>query len=193
MRLPGPIKEGQGEAQRIVTPGAMLIFIAGQSPIFGKQLLYFQDPVLQKRSAIKPPHTLFTIEHDGNILSPGKLYRSETSKSTHGLVQTPIHAQTAAQLAIPPTVPAAASSATGGPQHNISTDKQIPTTPQVFENEENEMEEQAEAVPAVSQQSATTDEMQEIFAQLDEGMEEMDRNFYVSELRRNTGAVSNER
>ena len=193
MRLPGPIKEGQGEAQRIVAPGAMLIFIAGQSPIFGKQLLYFQDPVLQKRSAIKPPHTLFTIEHDGNILSPGKLYRSETSKSTRGLLQTPIHVQSDAQLIIPSTVAAAASSATGGPQNNISSDKQIPTTPQVFEKEESEMEEQAEAAPAASQVSATTDEMQEIFAQLDEGMEEMDKNFHISELQRNTGAAANER
>jgi len=69
MRLPGPVKEGQGEAQRIVSPGAMLIFIAGQSPIFGKQLLYFQDPTLSKRSAIRPPDKLFTIEHHGNILS----------------------------------------------------------------------------------------------------------------------------
>jgi hypothetical protein len=193
MRLPGPLKEGQGEAQRITAPGAMLIFIAGQSPIFGKQLLYFQDPVLQKRSAIKPPHTLFTIEHDGNILSPGKLYRSETSKSTRGLLQTPIHVQTVAQLVPPPTVPAAASSAAGGPQNNISSDKQIPTTPQVFEREEDEMEEQAEAAPAASQVSATTDEMQEIFAQLDEGMEEMDKNFHISELQRNTGAAANER
>jgi hypothetical protein len=193
MRLPGPVKEGQGEAQRITAPGAMLIFIAGQSPIFGKQLLYFHDPVLQKRSAIKPPHTLFTIEHDGNILSPGKLYRSETSKSTHGLLQTPIHVQSDAQLVSHPTVSAAASSATAGPQHNISTDKQISTTPQVFENEENEMEEQAEAAPAASQQVVPTDEMQEIFAQLDEGMEEMDKNFHVSELQRNTGAAANER
>ena len=88
---------------------------------------------------------------------------------------------------------AAASSATGGPQHNISSDKQIPTTPQVFEDGEDEMEEQAEAAPAVSQQAAPTDEMQEIFAQLDEGMEEMDRNFHVSELQRNTGAAANER
>jgi hypothetical protein len=193
MRLPGPLKEGQGEAERIVAPGAMLIFIAGQSPIFGKQLLYFQDPVLQKRSAIKPPHTLFTIEHDGNILSPGKLYRSETSKSTRGLLQTPIRVQSDAQLITPPTVPAAASSAAGGPQHNISSDKQIPTTPQVFEREEDEMEEQAEAAAAASQQVVPTDEMQEIFAQLDEGMEEMDKNFYISELKRDTGAASNER
>jgi hypothetical protein len=41
--------------------------------------------------------------------------------------------------------------------------------------------------------SATTDEMQEIFAQLDEGMEEMDKNFHISELQRNTGAAANER
>jgi hypothetical protein len=109
------------------------------------------------------------------------------------LLQTPIHVQSDAQLIIPSTVAAAASSATGGPQNNISSDKQIPTTPQVFEKEENEMEEQAEAASAASQVSATTDEMQEIFAQLDEGMEEMDRHFHVSELQRNTGAAANER
>jgi len=55
------------------------------------------------------------------------------------------------------------------------------------------MEEQAEAAPAVPQQAVPTDEMQEIFAQLDEGMEEMDKNFRISELQRNTGAASNER
>ena len=55
------------------------------------------------------------------------------------------------------------------------------------------MEEQAEAAPAASQQAVPTDEMQEIFAQLDEGMEEMDKNLHVSELQRNTGAAANER
>jgi hypothetical protein len=109
------------------------------------------------------------------------------------LLQTPIHVQSGAQLITPPTVAAAASSATGGPQNNISSDKQIPTTPQVFENEKNEMEEQVEAPLAASQQVVPTDEMQEIFAHLDEGMEEMDKNFHVSELQRNTGAASNER
>ena len=47
--------------------------------------------------------------------------------------------------------------------------------------------------PPLLSMSATTDEMQEIFAQLDEGMEEMDKNFHVSELQRNTGAAANER
>jgi hypothetical protein len=35
--------------------------------------------------------------------------------------------------------------------------------------------------------------MQEIFAQLDEGMEEMDRNFRIHEHQRSSGAASNER
>ncbi len=197
MRLPGPIKEGQGEAQRIVAPGAMLIFIAGQSPIFGKQLLYFQDPVLEKRSAIKPPQTLFTIEHEGNILSAGRLYHTETSISTRGLIQGPIRVQTATQLdpphKPPSTAAAAAASASGGPPHNIASDKQIPTTQQVPTKGDNGMTEQNETAPTVSQQPPAPDEMQEIFAQLDEGIEEMDRNFRIHEQQRSSGAASNER
>ena len=197
MRLPGPIKEGQGEAQRIVAPGAMLIFIAGQSPIFGKQLLYFQDPVLEKRSAIKPPQTLFTIEHDGNILSAGRLYHAETSISTRGLIQGPIRVQTATQLdpphKPPSTAAVAAASASGGPPHNIASDKQIPTTPQVPTKGDNGMTEQDKTAPTVSQQPPIPDEMKEVFAQLDEGMEEMDRNFRIYEHQRSSGAASNER
>ena len=195
MRLPGPIKEGQGEAQRIVAPGAMLIFIAGQSPIFGKQLLYFQDPVLQKRSAIRPPQTLFTIEHEGNILSPGKLYHSDTLKSTRGLIQGPIQVKTATQLDPPSRPPSAASasSASGGPRHIISSDKQTLTTSQAFTTGDHEMKEQGKTAAAISQQPAPKDEMQEIFAQLDDGMEEMDRNFHIYELQRSAGATSNER
>jgi hypothetical protein len=193
MRLPGPIKEGQGEAQRIVAPGAMLIFIAGQSPIFSKQLLYFQNPVLQKRSAIKPPQTLFTIEHDGNILSAGRLYRTETPKSTSGLVQGPVRVQTATQLEPPHKPSSTAASAAGGPPHNISSDKQILTTQQVPTKGDSGMKEQGETAPTITQQPPPTDEMQEIFAQLDEGMEEMDRNFRIYDLQRNAGANSNER
>jgi HPt (histidine-containing phosphotransfer) domain-containing protein len=63
----------------------------------------------------------------------------------------------------------------------------------MFEVGEYEMEEHAESAPTVPQQAAHTDEMQEIFAQLNEGMEEMDKNFHVSELHRNTGAAANER
>jgi hypothetical protein len=153
--------------------------------------------VLEKRSAIKPPQTLFTIEHDGNILSAGRLYRTETSESTRGLIQGPVRVQTVTQLE-PPHKPsstgaAAAAPASGGPTHNIASDKQIPTTPQVPSEGNDGMRDQGETAPTISQQPPSTDEMQKIFAQLEEGMEEMDRNFRVHELQRNAGVNSNER
>jgi hypothetical protein len=55
------------------------------------------------------------------------------------------------------------------------------------------MTEQDETAPTVSQQPPSPDEMQEIFAQLDEGMEEMDRNFRIHEPQRSSGAAPNER
>lgn len=52
MRLPGPTKNEQGD---ILTPGEMLIFVAGHSVIRGRQILYFLDPTFSKRSKIEPP------------------------------------------------------------------------------------------------------------------------------------------
>jgi type IV secretion system protein VirD4 len=52
MRLPGPEKDAQG---KVTKPGDMLIFTAGQSPIYGRQILYFFDPVFSARSKIPAP------------------------------------------------------------------------------------------------------------------------------------------
>ena len=52
MRLPGPEKDGQG---RVTKPGDMLIFTAGQPPIYGRQILYFFDPVFSARSRMPAP------------------------------------------------------------------------------------------------------------------------------------------
>jgi type IV secretion system protein VirD4 len=52
MRLPGPVKDNNG---RIVKPGDMLIFTAGKPPVYGRQMLYFLDPVFAARSKITPP------------------------------------------------------------------------------------------------------------------------------------------
>ncbi|WP_025902224.1 type IV secretory system conjugative DNA transfer family protein [Tatumella sp. UCD-D_suzukii] len=52
MRLPGPKKNADGD---ILSAGEMLVFVAGQSPIRGRQILYFLDPTFSKRSRIKPP------------------------------------------------------------------------------------------------------------------------------------------
>ena len=52
MRLKGAEKTSDG---RIRKPGDMLIFIAGQSPILGRQYLYFQNKKLLARAALPAP------------------------------------------------------------------------------------------------------------------------------------------
>jgi type IV secretion system protein VirD4 len=62
MRLRPPTKSGHGTAERIVSPGDMLIFVSGHYPIYGTQILYFTDPVLAKRAEILPPTDFLAIE-----------------------------------------------------------------------------------------------------------------------------------
>lgn len=54
MRMPGPIKNSQGD---ITEGGDMVMFISGFPAIYGKQILYFKDPVFMKRSTIAAPET----------------------------------------------------------------------------------------------------------------------------------------
>ncbi|MGR5187082.1 type IV secretory system conjugative DNA transfer family protein [Photobacterium damselae] len=53
MRLPAPKKDANG---LILAPGKMLIFVAGFSPIFGTQILYFLDPVFRERHSSAGEH-----------------------------------------------------------------------------------------------------------------------------------------
>jgi type IV secretion system protein VirD4 len=55
MRLRPPKKRGHGPSERIVAPGQMLIFVGGEYPILGTQMLYFFDPILRARAQIPPP------------------------------------------------------------------------------------------------------------------------------------------
>lgn len=52
MRLRAPTKDAQGN---ITDAGEMLIFLAGQPPIKGTQILYFLDPTFNERSLIEAP------------------------------------------------------------------------------------------------------------------------------------------
>ena len=51
MRLPGLSKDAAGNP----LPGDMLIFTAGHPPIYGRQILYFVDPVFSRRARVKVP------------------------------------------------------------------------------------------------------------------------------------------
>lgn len=51
-----PSKTNPGTPQeKIVGPGDMLIFLAGEQPIYGIQILYFLDPEFQRRAQIPAP------------------------------------------------------------------------------------------------------------------------------------------
>ncbi len=67
-RLKPAKKRGKDAAERIVAPGQMLIFIAGQHPILGTQMLYFLDPTLKAWSEIPPPAKLVSIQ-GGSIVA----------------------------------------------------------------------------------------------------------------------------
>ena len=49
MRLKAPVKDKDG---KILEAGDMLIFSAGYPPVYGQQILYFQDPYFQKRAEV---------------------------------------------------------------------------------------------------------------------------------------------
>jgi len=90
MRLRPPAKQGQGDSEKIVAPGDMLIFVSGHYPIYGKQVLYFADPEFAKRAAEPPPAAFYAIEEGrvrrqrqrdrtANILSKVELLSAEDS------------------------------------------------------------------------------------------------------------------
>jgi type IV secretion system protein VirD4 len=60
MRLPGLQKKGEVA----VSGGDMLIFVAGRSPIYGRQILYFQDPTFVSREAMGAPETSDLLHED---------------------------------------------------------------------------------------------------------------------------------
>src|SRR5215475_6753469 len=62
LRLRPPEKVSNGDTEKIVAPGQMLIFVSGHFPILGTQMLYFLDPTLPERAAIEPPVKFFALE-----------------------------------------------------------------------------------------------------------------------------------
>jgi type IV secretion system protein VirD4 len=62
LRLRPPQKQRDGDSEKIVAPGQMLIFVSGTFPILGTQMLYFLDPVLTGRAAVKPPSEFLALE-----------------------------------------------------------------------------------------------------------------------------------
>jgi type IV secretion system protein VirD4 len=64
-------KPEKNDKREIIAPGEMVIFVAGEAPIRGTQILYFQDPVFSRRARIsapakaRPPDQPWHSSHDG--------------------------------------------------------------------------------------------------------------------------------
>jgi type IV secretion system protein VirD4 len=90
MRIRPAQKKGEGDMQRIVAPGDMLIFVSGQYPILGKQMLYFSDPVLRMRSEMPPPKGSSQIASDEgspnskNLTPPARKKTTSETPSSGG-------------------------------------------------------------------------------------------------------------
>ncbi|HAT7073452.1 TPA: type IV secretory system conjugative DNA transfer family protein [Legionella pneumophila] len=60
LRLPGPKKNSMGLIEQA---GDMVVYMAGFPMIYGKQPLYFKDPVFTARAALAPPAISDTLRH----------------------------------------------------------------------------------------------------------------------------------
>jgi type IV secretion system protein VirD4 len=74
-RLPGAKKDGEGN---ILEAGDMLIFPAGFSPIYGRQILYFNDPVFSERAKIPAPE-----KSDSLAASQNQIDQSDNQELNH--------------------------------------------------------------------------------------------------------------
>jgi type IV secretion system protein VirD4 len=70
LRIRPPQKAQHGDAERIVAPGHMLIFVSGHFPILGTQILYFTDREMAKRAEIPPPSSYYTLLKGTAIAQP---------------------------------------------------------------------------------------------------------------------------
>ena len=72
LRMPGPKKGADGSIEEA---GDMVVYVAGYPAIYGRQPLYFKDPIFQKRAEVPAPkrsdrlrHTAFVEEGEGITL-----------------------------------------------------------------------------------------------------------------------------
>jgi len=61
LRMPGPVKNGAGDIEQ---PGDMMIYVAGYPAIYGRQPLYFKDPIFQPRAEIPAPNTSDRLSYE---------------------------------------------------------------------------------------------------------------------------------
>ena len=67
MRLPGPVKDPSG---KITKAGDMVVYVAGFPAIYGRQILFFQDPAFAARSQVKTPSKTDVLPCTVKVIKP---------------------------------------------------------------------------------------------------------------------------
>lgn len=137
MRIPGPDKEidERGE-ERIVAPGDVLVFKTGCAPIYGQQILYWEDPVLLARAQIP------SAAGCPRVTPPPRPALSAPSSSPPQPVSQPIAAPAPAEI------PASAAARTEPPVSKEAADVVAQTEEAALDDELAALDELSEAEPA---------------------------------------------
>jgi hypothetical protein len=72
-----------------------LIFVTGQYPILGTQMLYFHDPRLKAWSEIPPPAELVTLSGEGRMKPQARFIGSQSNSD---IVLAPEDAESLSQM-----------------------------------------------------------------------------------------------
>jgi type IV secretion system protein VirD4 len=129
-RLRPPRKERDHNGERIVEAGDMLIFVSGSYPIYGRQLLYFFDPVLAARAAIPPPEDFVTIKPDGQTCPQKPIDQTGDDQSNGSPMEKAFNDRLAAGPAVQPVTTQDPSSKPAGYMEELELSAVKPTEDQ---------------------------------------------------------------
>ena len=77
----------------------MLIFVSGNFPILGTQMLYFLDPILTARAAVKPPSSFIALE-DGEPVPQRAIDRTQNRISKAEVVPQSVESESDRAFAV---------------------------------------------------------------------------------------------
>ncbi|HQT43942.1 MAG TPA: type IV secretory system conjugative DNA transfer family protein, partial [Halothiobacillus sp.] len=120
LRLPGPQKDGQGN---IMEAGDMLIFVAGKAPIYGKQILYFKDPLFLARAKFAAPNAIQAAPTGKVLISPPVVSTSEA------VTEQPNPPQPTSQSVAPPPMGKGQTGIAFAPLTPASTPESLESNP----------------------------------------------------------------
>jgi hypothetical protein len=115
----------------------MLIFVSGSYPIYGRQLLYFFDPVLAARAAIPPPVDFVTINPDGQTCPQNPIDQTGADQSNGSPMEKAFNDRLAGSPAVQPVTTRDSSTKPAGYMEELELSATKPTEDQKHADKSN--------------------------------------------------------